>query len=156
MHLTILGSSPGIERIFSDFGSIWWNFRGIWMILGRFKAILEYFGLFLVVLGHFQVVGADFWWFWIDIREFQGISGVIVQFSIFHVLCVKIQEILKIGNFESKISAQKLENDAKVNRWLLNKILLSVQISSSFLILSSLSVRRKSIKIGPNFVCDNF
>lgn len=35
----------------------------------------------------------------------------------------KIQEILKISNFESKISERKLENEAKVKRQLLSKII---------------------------------
>ena len=62
----------------------------------------------------------------------ENLAGIfpILKFWWFYVLCTKIQEILKIGNFESKISDRKLENEAKVKRQLLNKILLSFKIWS--------------------------
>ena len=78
------------------------------------------------------------------------------HFSNFHVLYAKIHEILRIGDFESRFSVEKLENGLKVTKYLWNKIILSFQKSSSIFKILSLSAITWSIKNGPNFVRNNF
>ena len=78
------------------------------------------------------------------------------KFSNFHVLYAKIHEILKIGDFESRFSGEKLEIGLKVIKYFWNKIILSFQESSWIFKIRFLSAITWSIKNGPNLVHDNF